>query len=133
MSSKVETTQARFEDAAKQMMPKFDFDTVVAMQRANLETFAAAQKVMFDLAQTMARRHADLFKESMARFETLMKGFDGKRQPQSYVDEMKDAVEKAMAEVKESVDLGIRAQSEVVDLLVKRASANLEEVKSLAA
>ena len=39
--------------------------------------------------------------------------------------------EKAPADVKETVDLGIKAQSEVVDLFVKRATANFEEIKSV--
>ena len=63
----------------------------------------------------------------------MFKGFDAKKQPTVYADEMKAAVEKAMADVKETVDLGIKAQSEVVDLFVKRATANFEEMKAVAA
>ena len=46
---------------------------------------------------------------------------------------MKAVVEKAMADVKETMDLGIKAQSEVVDLFVKRATQNFEDVKAIAA
>src|SRR3954453_15589402 len=54
-------------------------------------------------------------------------------QPAAYVDEMKAVVEKAMADVKETMDLGIKAQSEGVDLFVKRATQNFEDVKAIAA
>ena len=91
-------------------MPKFDVEALVGLHKANVETFVAAQKILFDLAQTVA-----------------------KKQPAVYADELKVAVEKAMAEVKETVDLGIKAQSEVVDLFVKRATANFQEIKAVAA
>ena len=69
----------------------------------------------------------------MAKTEAMFKGFDAKKQPAVYADELKAAVEKAMADVKETVDLGIKAQGEVVDLFVKRATANFEEIKAVAA
>ena len=102
---------------------------MVAFHRANLDTFVAAQRILFDLAQTMAKKQSDLFKELMASSESMLKGYDAKKQPGAYVDEVKAAMEKAMAEVKETVDLGMKAQSEVVDLFVKRASANFDEAK----
>ena len=69
-------------------------------------------------------------RRSFAKSEALFKGFDAKKQPTVYADELKAAVERAVADVKETVDLGIKAQSEVVDLFVKRATANFDEIKS---
>lgn len=114
-------------------MPKLDVDQMVALHKANLETFVAAQKIMFDLAQTMAKRQSDFVKESFSRTESLMQGFDGKKQPTAYMDDAKVVMEKAMAEAKETMDLGMKAQTEVVDLFVKRATANFDEAKALAA
>lgn len=114
-------------------VPAFNFDAIVSMQKANLETAVAAQKIMFDLAQTVARRQAGIVQEMMGRVEGMMKGFDAARQPTDYVGDMRSAAEKVMAEVKETVDLGMRAQAEVVDLFVKRASANFETSKKAAA
>ena len=115
-------------------LPKFDLDALVALQKANLDTVVAAQNIMFDLAQTVAKRHADLVKDAFGKAETLFKGgYDAQKQPQAYVDEVKAVVEKAMADVKETVDLGFKAQSEVVDLFVKRATQNIEDVRGLAA
>ena len=114
-------------------MPKFDVEALVTLHKANVETFVAAQKILFDLAQTVAKKQVEYVKEMMAKTEAMFKGFDAKKQPAVYADELKAAVEKAMAEVKETVDLGIKAQSEVVDLFVKRATANFEEIKAVAA
>lgn len=115
------------------VMPKFDFDAVMALHKANLETMVAAQKIMFDLAQTMAKRQSELFKDAFSSTESMMKGFDGKKQPQAYMDDAKTVLEKAIAEAKETMDLGMKAQTEVVDLFVKRATANFDEAKSIAA
>ena len=121
------------EKSVNSAMPRFDLDMFVAMQRANLETFAAAQRIMLDLAQTVARRQTEMVKDNMGRFEAMMKGFDAKKQPQTYVDGMKEAVERAMADARETMDLGMKAQSEVVELFVKRTSANLEDARRVAA
>ncbi len=120
-------------DAHMPNFPKVDMDALMAIQKANIETFSAAQKIIFDLAQTVAQRQAEMMKESFARSEAMMKSFDGKKEPQAYVDEARVAVEKAMAEVKETMDLSMKAQNEVVDLFVKRAQANFDEARKTSA
>jgi phasin family protein len=114
-------------------LPKFDVEALVTLQKANIETLVAAQKILFDLAQTVAKKQVEYLKDSLAKSETLFKGFDARKQPTAYADELKAAVEKAVAEAKETVDLGIKAQSEVVELFVKRATANFEDMKAVAA
>jgi hypothetical protein len=114
-------------------LPKFDAEGVLGLYKANVETFVAAQRIMFDFSQTVAKRQVEMVKDSFARAELLLKGWDGKKQPQNYVDEAKAAIEKAMADVKDTMDLGLKAQNEVVDLFVKRATANFDEAKQIAA
>ena len=50
----------------KLALPKLDFDALVALQKANIETMLAAHKIVFDLAQTVAKRQAELMKELIA-------------------------------------------------------------------
>ncbi|MCB1971993.1 MAG: phasin family protein [Geminicoccaceae bacterium] len=116
-----------------QTLPKFDFEAVIALQKANLETMVTAQKILFDLAQTVAKRQGEMLKETFSKGENLFQGFDAKKQPAEYMDEARAVMEKAMVDVKETIDLSMKAQNEVVDLLVKRATKNLEDVKTLAA
>lgn len=130
----MEKSTAKLPELPKLALPKFDFDAVVALQKANVETLIAAQKIVFDLYQTVAKRQAELVKEYYGKVEGSVKGgFDSKKQPAAYVDDAKAAIEKAVADAKETIDLGLKAQSEVVDLFVKRATANFDQVKSLAA
>ena len=134
----MEKTTAKAElklpELPKLSVPKLDLDALIALQKANVETVIAAQKIFFDLFQTVSKRQAELVKEMVGKVEGSMKGgFDAKKQPAAYVDEAKAAIEKAMADAKETMDLGLKAQAEVVDLFVKRATANFDQVKSLAA
>jgi hypothetical protein len=132
-SATVKADTAKME-LPKLSMPKLDVDAVVALQRANIETFLAAQRILFDLAQTVAKRQTELFKDFIGKAEVAVKGgFDAKKQPATYVDDAKAAIERAVADAKETLDLGLKAQSEVVDLFVKRATANFDHVKALAA
>ena len=87
---------------------------LVALQAAGIEAIVAAQKLMLDLAQTTAMQQVETIKSMMAQ------GVDSDRQPMAYAA----AVEKAMADVREAMELGIKAQSEVADLFVRRASAH---------
>lgn len=125
MTAKTQTTVPTF--------PKFDLEALLALHKANLETWFQAQKILFDYTQTLTKRQIELVNEMFAKAEGFLKGVDAKKQPQAYVDEAKQAIEKAMAEAKEAVDLGLKAQAEVVELFVKRAAANLDEVKKFAA
>ena len=60
-------------------MPKFDVEALVSLQKANIETFVAAQKILFDLAQTVAKKQVEYVKELFAKSEALFKGFDTKK------------------------------------------------------
>jgi hypothetical protein len=114
-------------------MPKFDVGRSSRIRRRTSMTVVSAQKIVFDLAQTVAKRNADMMREMFQRAGTMRRVADAGEQPQSYADEAKSAMAKVMADVKETMDLGIKAQGEVVDLFVKRATQNFEEVKALAA
>jgi hypothetical protein len=134
MEKSTAKVELKASELPKIALPKFDFDALVALQKANVETVIAAQKIFFDLYQTVAKRQVELAKEVYGKVEGSLKGgFDSKKEPGSYVDEAKAAIEKAVADAKETLDLGLKAQSEVVDLFVKRATANFDQVKSLAA
>ncbi len=114
-------------------MPTFNFDAIVAMQKAQVDTFVAAQKIMIDLATTVSAQQQTRIQETAAKAEALLKGFDSKKEPTAYVSEAKAAFEQAMSDARETMDLGLKAQNQMIDLLVKRAAATVEDAKSLAA
>lgn len=113
-------------------MPKFDFEALVAMQKANVETIVQAQGVMVEAAQAIAKLQSGLVEETIKNIQAFLK-FDAKAKPEAYLADAKAAAEKVMAVAKQELDLGMKAQAEVGQLVSKRAAANMESLKTIAA
>lgn len=113
--------------------PKFNFDALVAMHKANVDTMVEAQGIFMRTFETMAKLQYGWVEETFKHGETMLKGDVAKNKPETFLANAKSAAEKAMAVAKEQADLGMKAQQEVADLVSKRVTANIEDVKSLAA
>jgi hypothetical protein len=112
-------------------VPSFNLDAYIALQKANVDTLVQAQSVFVQAAQSIAKLRAALIEESFKKAETAFK-FDPKVKPEAYFAEAKANAEKFMAAAKQELDLGVKAQNDVAQLVVKRAVANVEELKALA-
>lgn len=110
-------------------MPKFDFNTIFAMQKANLDTFVEAQNIVVDAMQSIARLQYDWVEEAWKTTEHMFKGDVAKNKPEDFVAGYKSTAEKAFAVAKEQADLGLKAQKQVADLYVRRFNANVEQGK----
>ena len=119
-------------------MPKFDmpgvnFDAVVALHKANMETMVEAQSIWMQTAEAMAKLQYGWVEETFKQGEAMMKGDVSKKKPEEFMADAKAAADKVMAVAKEQADLGLKAQKKVADLVTKRVNANIEDVKTLAA
>jgi hypothetical protein len=112
--------------------PKFDVTALVNMHKANVETLVQAQKVWADAAQAIAKLQYGLFEDGVKSAQGLLK-LDPKGKPEIAFADVKAAAEKAVAVAKEEFDLGVKAQNEVAQLFVRRATANIDELKAFAA
>jgi hypothetical protein len=113
-------------------LPKIDLDAVFGLQKANLATAQEAQNVLLDAAQAIVRAQYGWAEEAAAEVRAALNA-KAPKQPEAVLAEVKAAAEKAVAVAKESVDLGVMAQRRVADLLSRRAAANVEQIKVLAA
>jgi hypothetical protein len=118
--------------APKLAVSKLDLESLFAMQKANLESLSQVQHVWIDAA------HA-IFRLQHGWVQDVVKGFEGagqidaQKKPDAYLADAKANAEKAMAVVKQGFDLGVKAQSEVAQILSRRATANIDEMKGFAA
>ena len=122
--AKVATTSPAF--------PKLGVNAVVGLQRDNIETVLKAQRIVSETAQAVAKLHADWLREVAQQVQAFAK-VDPTRKPEAVLADARAAAERAFVVARQEIDLGTRAQSEVVDLLAKRAAANLDQVKAFAA
>ncbi|MCB2053331.1 MAG: hypothetical protein KDE35_03700 [Geminicoccaceae bacterium] len=114
-------------------MPKMDLEGFFAMHKANLDTMIEAQAVMVDAGQQIARMQFAWFEDSMKMGRAALEGDAREKKPADMLAEVKSVTEKAMKVAKDEADLGLKAQQKVADLVAKRMSVNMQQVKSLVA
>jgi hypothetical protein len=112
--------------------PKLDIDALFAAQKANLAVVQEAQNVWIDAAQAILRAQYDWTVDLVASGESALRGKQPAK-PEAFVADIQSTAEKTMAVAKQSVDLATAAQQRVAELVAKRAAANLDELRSLAA
>lgn len=116
--------------------PKFDLDAFATIHKGNLETAFQAQKVLTDAAQAMAKLNADWLKDVALKaraYYAKPAATSARSKPEAVLADAREAAERGLAVAREGLDVGVRAQGEVVDLLARRAAANLDSVKAFAA
>jgi hypothetical protein len=113
-------------------LPKLDLEAVFGLQKANLAVAQEAQSVLLDAAQAIVRAQHGYTREFVAQAETALKAREPKK-PEAILADAQASAQKAVAVAKKGVELGVAAQRRVVDLFAKRAQANLDELKALAA
>ena len=120
-------------DLPKFDLPKVNFDAVLAMHKANVDTMLEAQGIWMQTAEAIAKLQYGWVEESVKNGQALLKGDVTKRKPEELMADAKAAADKVIAVAKEQADLGMKAQAKVADLVTKRVNANLEDVKTFAA
>jgi hypothetical protein len=112
--------------------PKPDLDALFGAQKTNLATIHAAQSVLVDAAQAIARVQHGYLEQIVARTKAAL-GSKELRTPEAVLAEAKAAAEKAVAVSKEVVDLAVAAQQRVTELVAQRGAANADQFKPLGA
>jgi phasin family protein len=116
-------------------LPNLDVDAFMAAQRKNIDAVTQANKLAAEGFQAVAKRQAEIFKETMEQAQTAMKDLVGggaapDLNASKQAELAKTAFEKALANMKELAELTAKANSEAFDIINKRVVESLEEIKS---
>ena len=114
-------------------MPPFNFEALFTMQKAQVDTFVAAQQIIIGLATDLGNQQQARIKETTAKAEAMLKDFGTNKEPTAYALDAKAVFEDAMSDARETMDLGLKAQNQMIELLTKRVAATVEAAKSLTA
>lgn len=117
--------------------PTVDLETVVAMQRKNMEALTQANQLALEGAQAVMRHQMEMTRRSMEEFSTLFASFF---QPNGSMEERlakqadisKAALEKGLSNAREITDLMTKANSEAFNVLTRRVTETLEELRDYA-
>src|SRR3954447_14096090 len=123
---------ASFTQAFK--LPSFDVNTVVDIQRRNVEAMTAANQTVVQGLQTVAQRQGEIARQSVKQFQDLLsvKPASVTETLVKRIDLTKTSYEKTVADARELGDIVAKVGSEAADILSRRVVASLEEVKAAA-
>jgi phasin family protein len=115
-------------------VPGIDIDSVMATQRKNIEAVTAANQLAFEGLQAVVRRQTEILRQSMEEVGSMMSDVIAAGSPEDKVAKqtelVKAAFEKALANMKELSEMVAKSNTEAADVLSKRVSESLDEVKA---
>jgi phasin family protein len=132
---------SKFADVSKLIsdfkLPGVDVESVLASQQKNIQALTAANQLALEGFQAVVRRQSEIVRQTMEQTSTMMSELMAAGSPEDKVakqaDLVKVAFEKALANARELAELVAKSNSEAADVINKRVSESLEEVKALIA
>ncbi len=118
---------------ANAMFP-FDMGAIMEAQRKNLEALTEAQQIAVSNLQTIAQRQTELLTQLVADNTALAQQILGEGTPEEKISRQADAVRKSyemsVTNLTEMTDLVTQSGREAGEVLNKRVTASLTELKS---
>ena len=118
-------------------MPNFDLEAVAAYQRKNIEALTQANQLALEGTQAWMRRNLELARQTMEDMQAMMSDMT---KPNGTMEERlarqaeysKKAIEKSLANIRDLTELATKTNNDAVNVITKRVSEGLEEVRDLA-
>lgn len=113
-------------------MPNLDPDSLAAANKKNFEAVTQANQMAVEGFQAVMRRNAEVLQEGMQELQKMMTSVptsptDVKASKQAEL--AKDAYEKMLSNVRESLEIVQKSQGEAVNVLNKRFTEQLDEIR----
>src|SRR3954468_8427173 len=125
---------ASFTQAFK--LPDFDVNTVVDIQRRNVEAVTAANQTVVQGLQTVVQRQGEIARQSVKQVQALLSvkpsSGSGNEVLVKQIELTKTAYQKTVADARELGDIVAKVGTEAADILSRRGLASLDEVKAAA-
>lgn len=115
-------------------VPGLDVDAILASQRKNIEAVTTANQLAIEGLQAVLRRQAEIVRASVEEAGSYVNQVVAAGTPEEkaakQAELVKVAFEKALSNVKELAELVAKSNTEAADVLSKRVSESLDEVKA---
>jgi phasin family protein len=117
-------------------VPGFDVNTVVDIQRRNVEALTAANQTIAQGLQTVVQRQGEIARQSVKQFQDLVSFKPSSTSVTEtlvkQIDVTKTSYEKNVTNARELGDIVAKVGLEAADILSRRVVASLDEVKAAA-
>lgn len=115
-------------------VPGVDVESVLSAHRKNIEAVTTANQAAFEGLQAVFRRQAEIVRSSVEDASSYVNQVIAAGSPEEkaarQAEIVKTAFESALSNVKELAELVAKSNNEAAEILTKRVSESLEEVKS---
>ncbi|WP_142848268.1 phasin family protein [Telmatospirillum sp. J64-1] len=116
-------------------VPGVDVESVLSSQRKNVEAVAAANKLALEGMQAVLKRQAEILRQTVDEVSTVGKSLTEAGTPQDkaakQTELVKEAFERTLANMRELSEMVAKSNSEAFDLLNKRFTQNLDELREM--
>ena len=113
----------------------FDVEAAWAAQRRNIEALSQANQLAVDSVQAVAKRQFELTRETFEGFSALMRDLATPASTEDRIakntEYVKQMLEKGVSHGREIATIAAKAGTEAADVLHKRASESLDEMRAL--
>ncbi len=115
-------------------LPGVDVDAILASQRKNIEAVTAANQLAIEGMQAVVRRQAEILRTTLEETGTILTEVLGAGAPEDkaakQAELVKSAFENALSNMKELAELVAKSNTEAANVISKRVSEGLEELKT---
>lgn len=112
----------------------FDMKSVMELQRKNAQAVIAAQQVAMESLQAIAQRQSEIMSQIVEDNSSIAKEILSEGTPEQKIAKQADLVkkshEKTVTNMRELADMIGKSTTEASDIINKRISASLSEVKT---
>lgn len=117
-------------------VPGVDMEALLASQRKNIEALTAANQKTLEGMQAVAQRQAEIMAQAMnevsAAAQQVASAGDPQQMSAKQSELIRQAFEKALANMRELAEMVNKSNTEAFDIINKRVSESIEELKALA-
>lgn len=113
--------------------PSVDFKNLFSVQRRNVEAFTAANQVITESVQALARRQAEIFQNNTQESLQLVKEiFSSGGNPEAatakQTEYVRNLVESGIANLRELIEMTSKSSIEAFDVVNKRVADSISEL-----
>ncbi|MBX9634592.1 MAG: phasin family protein [Magnetospirillum sp.] len=116
-------------------VPGVDVDTLVTSQRKNIEALTQANKLAYDGLQAVVKRQVEILRQTVDEVAQATKDISEPGSPQDkaakQTEMTKDAFERSLGNMRELAEMIAKANNEAFELLNKRFTQNLDEIRDV--
>lgn len=117
-------------------IPGLDMSALVEHQRKNIEALTAANRQALEGLQAVANRQSEILKETMEQAVAALKDLSSSQGPTEVASKQAEllgqALEKALTNMRQLAEMASKSNTEAYEVIKKRISESVEEIKQLA-